>query len=212
MSRSMNTSKTDTDVSKTAAITAKRNRQDLSRRRRHGAPETRKSVQSGPGDARRLSGDLSARLGLAPDRRSVRVPVGYFEEKIMTWVKAHGRITRGEAVALCGLGSDQAKRILSSMVKKGLLSPRRRGRGAYYGPAQKETGGSPIQSDSPDVSASARSCETPTRGQSGRPGRVLPELCKVGPFQASRLLRPMASKGKLCQRGTGKGTYYERRT
>lgn len=37
------------------------------------------------------------------------------------------------------------------------------------------------------------------------------ELCKVGPFQASRLLRSMASEGKLRQRGTGKGTYYERR-
>jgi ATP-dependent DNA helicase RecG len=39
--------------------------------------------------------------------------------------------------------------------------------------------------------------------------REAAELCKIGPFQASRLLRSMASEGKLRQRGTGKGTYYE---
>lgn len=42
--------------------------------------------------------------------------------------------------------------------------------------------------------------------------REAAELCKVGPFQASRLLRSMASEGKLRQRGTGKGTYYESRS
>jgi ATP-dependent DNA helicase RecG len=118
--------------------------------------EGKKWLQRGPGDAWRLSSALGARLGLAPDRRSVRVPLGSFEEKIMGWVKAHGRITRGEAVALCGLGSDQAKRILSGMVKQGLLSPRGRGRGAHYGPARRKTSDSPIQSDSPNVSLTAR--------------------------------------------------------
>jgi hypothetical protein len=55
----------------------------------------------------------------------------------MGWVTADGRVTRGEAAVLCALGSDQSKRILSSMEKKGLLSLQGRGRGAFYGPAHR---------------------------------------------------------------------------
>jgi len=38
--------------------------------------------------------------------------------------------------------------------------------------------------------------------------RETPELCKLGPFQASRPPRFLASEEKLQQRGTGKSTYY----
>jgi hypothetical protein len=75
----MNTSKTDMDVSKTAA---KCDRQDSSREEALRLLKVRKWVQRGPGDAWRLSSDLSARLGVAPDRRSVRVPVSSFEVRI----------------------------------------------------------------------------------------------------------------------------------
>jgi len=130
----------------------------------------RKWVQRGRGDAWRLSGDLNARLGLAPDRRSVRVSVSAIEEKIMGWVKTHGRITRGEAVALCGLGSDQAKRVLSSMAKKGLLSQRERGRGAHYGLAQTRTGDSPNKLDSPNTPRAAQKRGRTLPHRSGRRG------------------------------------------
>ena len=59
------------------------------------------------------------------------------EEKIIQWAQAHGRITRSETAALCGVSSDQAKRILAGMVKKGTLIQRGKKRGVYYEPVPK---------------------------------------------------------------------------
>lgn len=36
------------------------------------------------------------------------------------------------------------------------------------------------------------------------------ELCRIGPFQASRLLKRLVKTGKIASRGKGKGTVYER--
>jgi len=36
------------------------------------------------------------------------------------------------------------------------------------------------------------------------------DLCKIGPFQATRLLKRLANDGKIAPKGKGKGTFYER--
>ena len=36
------------------------------------------------------------------------------------------------------------------------------------------------------------------------------DLCRIGPFQATRLLRKLTEAGLIKPRGRGKGTYYER--
>ena len=38
------------------------------------------------------------------------------------------------------------------------------------------------------------------------------ELCKISPFQATRLLKRLAEDGKIAPMGKGKGTYYELRS
>jgi ATP-dependent DNA helicase RecG len=38
------------------------------------------------------------------------------------------------------------------------------------------------------------------------------ELCKIGPFQASRVLKRLVAMGSIAPRGKGKGTVYERRS
>ena len=38
------------------------------------------------------------------------------------------------------------------------------------------------------------------------------DLCKISPFQATRLLRRLTEEGKIVPKGRGKGTYYELRS
>lgn len=42
--------------------------------------------------------------------------------------------------------------------------------------------------------------------------REAAELCQISPFQASRLLQKLVKQEKLAAHGTGKGTWYERRS
>jgi ATP-dependent DNA helicase RecG len=53
-------------------------------------------------------------------------------EMILAYVQAHGRITRREAVDLCGLTEKQAEYRLRRLVKDGELQVVARGRSAHY--------------------------------------------------------------------------------
>ena len=48
----------------------------------------------------------------------------------------------------------------------------------------------------------------------GKHGRIkrseVAELCRIGPFQATRLLAKMVESGEIIRHGQGKGTHYER--
>jgi len=59
------------------------------------------------------------------------------EEMILAYVQVHGRITRREAVAFCGLTEKQAEYRLKQLVQAGLLRLVGRGRSAYYVPAER---------------------------------------------------------------------------
>ncbi|MEI6133759.1 MAG: hypothetical protein WCP72_02205 [Desulfomonile sp.] len=51
----------------------------------------------------------------------------------MEFVEGHGRIARKDAINLCGISEDQAKRLLQILVKKGRLSRKvSRGRASHY--------------------------------------------------------------------------------
>ncbi len=72
-------------------------------------------------------------LGLPqPDGRLVAGAATGAEDAVLAHVATHGRITRAQAAALHGLGTDQAKRLLASMAERGLIARKGDGRGAYY--------------------------------------------------------------------------------
>jgi ATP-dependent DNA helicase RecG len=54
------------------------------------------------------------------------------EQMILQYVEAHGRITRREVMELCQIPGTQARHLLNSMKKKGLLLMKGERRGAYY--------------------------------------------------------------------------------
>ncbi len=74
--------------------------------------------------------------------RQLGAPAGYVrahgfdeirqEAMVLQYVQAHSRITRREAVELCGLGSDEASRLLRRLAKERKLRLRGSKRGAYY--------------------------------------------------------------------------------
>lgn len=47
-------------------------------------------------------------------------------------MERYGKITRRETAELCRLGSQQAKRLLNSLVQKGQLVRRGQGKGSFY--------------------------------------------------------------------------------
>lgn len=73
-----------------------------------------------------LAESVRQRLRLPqPDRRRVRGTLDPIEAAILDHVARHGRVTRAEVAAAHALGADQAKRVLSGMVARGLLQRRR---------------------------------------------------------------------------------------
>jgi ATP-dependent DNA helicase RecG len=53
-------------------------------------------------------------------------------QMVSNYVKEHGTIRRAEAMELCGLGEDQAKRLLRQLVQGGQLVQKGSGRGVFY--------------------------------------------------------------------------------
>jgi ATP-dependent DNA helicase RecG len=51
---------------------------------------------------------------------------------VLSYVDAHGRITRCEAAELCALDSERARRLLRRLVTRGQLRMAGEGRTAYY--------------------------------------------------------------------------------
>lgn len=54
------------------------------------------------------------------------------EQMVLTYVEAHGRITRREAADLCRITPDQARAMLRGLVEAGRLELRGQKRGAHY--------------------------------------------------------------------------------
>jgi len=54
------------------------------------------------------------------------------EQMVLQYVEKHGRITRREAADLCRIGSYQANRLLTRLVKDGRLDKYGEGKGTWY--------------------------------------------------------------------------------
>ncbi len=107
--------------------------------------ETRISLQrlvkSGLADARGEGKSRNYQLS-ASTRRRLDKPDAYIRQKgfdilqqaqmIMQFIEANGKITRKEAAELCRIGSDQAYRILKSLVLKGNIRMHGSKRGSWY--------------------------------------------------------------------------------
>jgi ATP-dependent DNA helicase RecG len=114
--------------------------------------------------------------------------------------------------------SEQSTRVtLEKLVEAGLIDAHGVGRGRSYTLSAKvykksgqtaayvrQTGFDPIQQEQMVLKFVEKH---------GRVKRAeVVELCKISPFQATRLLKRLAEDGKIVPRGKGKGTYYELRS
>ena len=80
---------------------------------------------------------LSAQVYRAIGDRAAYVRVHGFadvqvEQMVLTYARAHGRISRSEAAELCSLTPQQASTLLTRMAGRGLLSKRGERRGTHY--------------------------------------------------------------------------------
>lgn len=71
------------------------------------------------------------------------------EQMVLQYVATHQRITRREAAELCRLSPDQAKRVLSRLVRRGELRMQGERKGAFYTRPPKDMGGSDIGMGAP---------------------------------------------------------------
>jgi ATP-dependent DNA helicase RecG len=108
-------------------------------------PETRsilnRMVEGGMvearGAGRSRSYHLAAAVYRALDAAGAYVRVRSFEpfqqeQMVLSYVDAHGQITRKEVAELCALDSTQARTLLQRLVRRGELAMRGEGRTAYY--------------------------------------------------------------------------------
>lgn len=89
------------------------------------------------GDGKGRSWHLSAAVYRALEAPSGYVRVRGFEplqqeQMVLSYVAAHGRISRGQAAELCSLAPTQASRLLGRLVGSGKLVRRGERRGSYY--------------------------------------------------------------------------------
>jgi ATP-dependent DNA helicase RecG len=54
------------------------------------------------------------------------------EQMVLSYIDAHGRITRGDAADLCALSPDQASRLLRRMTEGNILTSHGEGRATFY--------------------------------------------------------------------------------
>lgn len=80
-----------------------------------------------------LSAQVYQRLGQDADhvRQAGFDPIQQ-EQIVLQYARTQGRITRSEAAELCRPASEQAKRLLTRMEEKGLLTQTGTRKGAYY--------------------------------------------------------------------------------
>ena len=98
-----------------------------------GPAATWKLAQAGLLRAEGTAYSLAPEL-LGETRKKVEATSADLEAAILSYVQAHGRITRREVMELCQLSGPQAYRLLKKQVDAGRLRPvgRRTGRGAAY--------------------------------------------------------------------------------
>ncbi len=89
------------------------------------------------GDGRARRYHLTPAVYRALDSARAYVRVRSFEplqqeQMVLTYVDAHGRITRRDVADLCAIDSSQARRLLQQLVAQGELTMRGAGRNAYY--------------------------------------------------------------------------------
>jgi len=101
-----------------------------------------------------LSAATYRRLGIpsAYVRRRGFEPIQW-EQMILQYVRAHGRITRREAAELCQISSPQARNVLAKLTEKGLLLRQGRRRGIFYVLASTSMDASKTEMDKSTTSA-----------------------------------------------------------
>ncbi len=144
-------------------------------------------------------------------------PLGLDELLILNELWLERRLTTLDAARLIQKSQPEARAVLERLVESGLVEARGEGRGRTYhlsantyrrlGEAAayvRQRGFEPLQQEQM-VLQFVRSHGRVTRSQ-------VADLCRIGPHQASRLLRKLIESGHLTRHGTGKGTWYAPRS
>lgn len=118
---------------------------DSARRSLDGLMKERGLVERARG--RRRSYTLSAatrrRLGIEFERPDTTgLPPSEQQQVVVEYARTHGRVTRREAVELCGISPSHATRLLGRLVEKGLLRRYGEKRGTWYEVVRREAGAS----------------------------------------------------------------------
>jgi len=162
-----------------------------------------------PGGAANLS---VTRWVLEQERQGGR-PLNLPELQVMTELLRDRRATTGDLVRVLQRTEAETRNYLARMVERGWIQARgeRKGRTWHLSAAVYRAlevpagyvhirGFEPLQQEQM-VLAYIEAHGRITRGQAA-------ELCTISPEQAGRLLRRLATKGKLHRRGERRGTYY----
>lgn len=144
-------------------------------------------------------------------------PLGLDELLILNELWLERRLTTPDAARLIQKSQTEARAVLERLVESGLVEALGEGRGRTYhlsantyrrlGEAAayvRQRGFEPLQQEQM-VLQFVRSHGRITRSQ-------VADLCRIGPHQASRLLRKLIESGHLTRHGSGKGTWYAPRS
>ena len=116
---------------------------DSARRSLDGLVNERGLVERARGKGRpyTLSAATRRRLGIEFDRpNSTRLLPSEQEETVVEYARARGRVTRREAVELCGVSESQATRLLRRLVDKGRLRRHGKKRSTWYEAVRRDAG------------------------------------------------------------------------
>ncbi len=140
-------------------------------------------------------------------------PLSLNELLVLNGLWQERRITTQEAARLIQKPETEARAVLERLVEAGLIEARGTGRGRVYHlsastyrrlgeeAAYVRVKGFERQQMEQMILDYVRAHGRITR-------REAAELCRIGPYQATRLLKLMVEQGKLTSHGVGKGTWY----
>ena len=136
---------------------------------------------------------------------------------ILSRLRQERRLTTADLIQSTQKSETATRATLEKLVESGLVEAQGSGRGRSYILSAKvykkygqktayirQAGFEPIQQEQMVIAFIER------HGEIKRADVV--DLCHIGPFQATRLLKRLAREGKIEPKGKGKGTFYVRRS
>ena len=136
---------------------------------------------------------------------------------VLHHLRRENQLTVAEAAQVVQKLEAEARSVLDRLVKRGLLESRGVGKGRVYklsAATCRRLGeeGAYVRINGFERSQAEQIILEYVKAHGRITRREVVELCKIGPYQATRLLKRLVEEGKLTRHGMGKGTRYALRT